>query len=60
MLTAAYAHLGRLDDAHGLLARLLELAPRTSLERLAVMLARSPERMPLLADGLRRAGLPER
>ena len=60
MLTAAYAHLGRLDDAHGLLARLLELAPRTSLERLTVMLARSPERMPLLADGLRRAGLPER
>ena len=57
MLTAAYAHLGRLTDAQATLKRLLEFAPHTSLKGLEVIAVRSDERFQPLLDGLAKAGL---
>ena len=57
MLTAAYAHLGRLDEARAALHRLLEIAPQTSLAGLEVIAVRSDERFAVLTDGLAMAGL---
>lgn len=57
MLTGSYAHLGRLDEARAALARLLEIAPQTSLAGLEVIRQRSDSRFELLADGLAKAGL---
>jgi TolB-like protein/Flp pilus assembly protein TadD len=57
MLTAAYAHLGRMDDAARTLRRLLELAPYTTLEGIGTIRARGDARLDRLLDGLRMAGL---
>ena len=57
MLTAAYAHLGRHDEARAALHRLLEIAPKTSLAGLEVIAVRSDERFAVLTDGLALAGL---
>jgi TolB-like protein/Flp pilus assembly protein TadD len=54
----AYAHLGRMSEARGALARLLELQPGLTIRTLAL-----PNLVPELAavyiEGLRKAGLPE-
>jgi TolB-like protein/Flp pilus assembly protein TadD len=57
MLAATYAHLGRLDDAHRLLAKTRELAPNLSLASIQIVVDRSDGRLTTLADGLRIAGL---
>lgn len=57
MLVAAYAHLGRPTEAAATLARLLEIAPNTSLARLDAIAMRSDERFDALLDGLEKAGL---
>lgn len=57
MLTAAYAHLDRLDDAHATLRRLLEFAPHTTIAGVANVGLRSDGRFELILDGLRKAGL---
>ncbi len=57
MLTAAYAHLGQMDQARTRLAQLRELAPHTSLAGLDVIQQRSDGRIALVVDGLALAGL---
>ncbi len=57
MLTAAYAHLGRLDDARRILRHLLDLAPQTTLAGVGIIRSRGDARLDRLLDGLRRVGL---
>lgn len=57
ILTAAYAHLGRLDDARATLRRLLDFAPYTTLAGVGTVALRSDGRFELILDGLRKAGL---
>ena len=57
MLTAAYAHLDRPDDAHRTLQRLLALAPNTSMASLGALRDRGDARLDRLLAGLRKAGL---
>jgi TolB-like protein/Flp pilus assembly protein TadD len=57
MLTAAYAQLGRLDDAYHSLERTRQLAPHLSLAAIATIVDRSDGRLSTLVDGLRIAGL---
>ena len=57
MLIAAYAHLGRLEDAHRLLEQSLHIAPGLSLAGIQVIVDRSDGRLASLADGLRKAGV---
>lgn len=57
MLAAAYAHLGRLDEARAVLQRLLEFAPYTSLAGVSIVGQRSDGRFDVLIEGLRKAGL---
>lgn len=57
MLTASYAHLGRLDEARTTLQRLLDFAPHTSIAGLGTVHARSDQRFVPLIEGLRKAGL---
>ncbi len=57
MLAAAYANLGRLDEARAQLRRALDVAPHSSLAGVQVMADRSDGRLMPLIDGLRRAGL---
>ena len=59
--TAAFAHLGQLDEAHAELGRILTFDPRLTIARYraALGLAVAPEVFELLVVGLRRAGLPE-
>lgn len=57
ILTAAYAHLGRLDDARATLRRLMEFAPYTSIAGVETVAQRSDGRFDLIIDGLRKAGL---
>ena len=56
---AALVRLGRLDEARALAAVLLELQPGFTIGRLASGTITTPERMTMLADALRQAGLPE-
>jgi hypothetical protein len=57
---AANAFLGRLDIARMAVARMRQLDPGLSLSNLAnVVSLRRPEDLARLADGLRKAGLPE-
>jgi TolB-like protein/DNA-binding winged helix-turn-helix (wHTH) protein/Tfp pilus assembly protein PilF len=55
-LTAAAAHLGRIDEAKTYALRLLELAPSFSANSLAVSMHDQP-RWSHLVEGLRKAGL---
>lgn len=57
MLTAAYAHLGQLDDARRLLDKTRQIAPNLSLAGIATIVDRSDGRLAMLAEGLRIAGL---
>jgi adenylate cyclase len=60
-LAATYAQLGRLEDAHAESARVLQLNPAYSIsgtQKLVSCLKRA-EDTEHLADGLRKAGLPE-
>jgi len=57
MLAAAYAHLGRLDEARAVLQRLLVLAPHSSIAGVSTVGQRSDERFDTLIEGLRKAGL---
>jgi TolB-like protein/Flp pilus assembly protein TadD len=57
MLAATYAHLGRMDDAHRMLAKTRELAPNLSLASIQIVVDRSDGRLTSLAEGLRIAGL---
>ena len=57
ILTAAYAHLGRLDEARAVLNRLQAFAPYTSLAGVGTVAIRSDGRFDLILDGLKRAGL---
>lgn len=57
MLTAAYAHLGRLDDSRATLRRLLEFAPYTTIAGVATVALRSDGRFDAIIDGLGKAGL---
>ena len=57
----ANAHLGRLDEAHAELARLLAIDPRLTITRYRAFLGlcAAPEFLDLVVTGLRLAGLPE-
>jgi TolB-like protein len=56
----ANAHLGRLDEAHAELARLLAIDPRLTIARVrALGVTYAPEYLELYVAGLRLAGLPE-
>lgn len=57
MLAAAQAQSGHLQEARETVAKLLEIAPHTTLEGLNVLRARMDDRFQALADGLRLAGL---
>jgi TolB-like protein len=57
ILTATYAHLGRLDDARTVLQRLLQFAPYTSIAGVRIVGQRSDGRFELIVEGLRKAGL---
>ena len=57
MLTAAYAHLGRLDEARTMLQRLIAFAPQTSIAGMMTVRARSDDRLDRLIEGMRKAGL---
>jgi tetratricopeptide (TPR) repeat protein len=59
MLTAACAHLGRMDQARSTLLDLRRAVPYLDLDRMAYVGKRSDERHNLLSEGLRKAGLPE-
>ena len=57
MLTSAYAHLGRIDEAHLTLGRLREVVPHITLAGVSTVARRSDGRFELVLDGLRKAGL---
>ena len=57
MLAASYAQLGQRAAASAAVARLLEIAPNTTVARVATIAKRSDERFNALLDGLRKAGL---
>lgn len=57
MTIAAYAHLGRLEEARLTLARLFEFAPQTSLAGVGAIAARSDGRWNTILSGLEQAGL---
>jgi tetratricopeptide (TPR) repeat protein len=52
-LAACYAHMGRLDEAHTTIARLLEITPQVVPKHLPF---RNPDDRELLQSGLRLAG----
>ncbi len=58
VLIAAYAHLGRLDEARHALAAVLALEPGSSLGKIAHH-TKDPKRTTVMIDGLRMAGMPE-
>jgi TolB-like protein/Tfp pilus assembly protein PilF len=57
MLTAAYAHWGRMDDATRTLERLREVAPYVTLAGIDVIRSRGDSRLDRLLTGLQKAGL---
>lgn len=59
MLTAAYAHAGRLDDAKRAVALFLEAYPGMTVTRAVDAAPPSARWRERLTEGLRRAGLPE-
>ena len=59
VLTAAYAHLGRMDEARAMLLDVRLASPYLDLDRVAYVGKRSDGRHDLVSEGLRKAGLPE-
>lgn len=59
MLTAAYAHAGRLEEAKRAVARFLEAYPGMTVTRAVDAAPPSARWRERLSEGLRRAGLPE-
>ncbi len=57
ILSAAYAHLGRLDEARTILQRLLAFAPHTTLAGIEIVGERSDGRFSLIVSGLAKVGL---
>lgn len=57
MLTAAYANAGREDDARAQFARMMKVAPHSSLAGVQLLADRADGRLQPLVDGLRKAGL---
>ena len=61
MLIAANAHLGRMEEAQRYVAALLTISPKASLTRIRQgQHPRDPQRIDVLIDGMRLAGLTER
>jgi adenylate cyclase len=59
-LASALGHLGRTDEARAAVARLRTLAPKETITEWAAWTpVRFSRRLPLMLEGLRRAGLPE-
>jgi adenylate cyclase len=58
---AACAHLGRIEEARGVLERLLELQPDLTIARFRARYAVTlpPEVLDIYVEGYRKAGLPE-
>ncbi len=56
-LAAAYAHMGRLEEAHDVVARLLARAPAMRISHFAGLGIGA--RHAIIVEGLRKAGLPE-
>jgi adenylate cyclase len=56
---AAFASLGRIDEARGSAQRLLSLEPTFTVGSFVGVNFTSPERLSMLAEALRQAGLPE-
>ena len=60
MLISANAYLGRMDDAHTHLAALQAISPGVSLARIRRgQHSKDPQRIEVLIDGMRMAGMPE-
>jgi TolB-like protein len=59
LLTASYARLDRMDEAHEMLRRLLHLNPRLTIHRLESNLATDHAFATMAMPYLRKAGLPE-
>ncbi len=58
-LSAAYAHLGRQQEAEATIAKLMEIFPNFGLGKLSYAWPlKKPTDLKLLADGLRMAGMP--
>jgi adenylate cyclase len=59
-MASALAHLERMDEAAAAIARLLELVPNLTVSGLRKRWPlRNKDRLEMILDGLRRAGLPE-
>jgi adenylate cyclase len=59
-LAAAYAQLGRMEEANAEAARTLRIDPSWSIQRVAQRLPlKDAAALERLVDGLRKAGLPE-
>ena len=60
VMASALAHLERMDEARSAVARLLELAPNVTVSGLRERWPlRNKDKLEMILDGLRRAGLPE-
>jgi adenylate cyclase len=60
VMASALAHLERIDEAAAAVARLLELAPNLTVSGLRERWPlRNKDKLEMILDGLRRAGLPE-
>jgi hypothetical protein len=59
-MASALAHLERMDEAAAAVTRLLELAPGLTVSGLRERWPlRNKDKLEMILDGLRRAGLPE-
>jgi adenylate cyclase len=56
---AALAHLGRIDEAGGVIADLLKMQPSSTLRSARASGFRDPTMAELYVSGLEKAGLPE-
>ena len=56
---AALSHLGRIDEAQDVIARLIDLQPTATMSFVRKLRFGHPWMKKLYLDGLRRAGLPE-
>jgi adenylate cyclase len=56
---AALAHLGRIEEAQAVIAKLMSIQPNSSVSRAARVGIKDERHQSIMLDGLRRAGLPE-